>query len=220
MSSLSINKNVELKSGIEWIKASFYILRENPLQFIVLGIFSTIISLMPVFGAFMTPLFIGKFAGLTAKVEQHEAIPFSSIFNGLFNNKTLVRLAFLNFCINTIILTLQYVVETILKQRNIEVGTLGNGIMIAFLIPVILLQIAMWLSPVICLYNEDIRPLQAMLLSIKVCFYNLATLFLYSLMVIVFTIVAIIPVGLGLLIWLPMLNIVTYFIYKSVLSKQ
>ena len=118
MSSLRINKNVELKAGIEWIKSSFYVLRESPLQFIVLGIFTTMISLMPIFGAFMTPLFMGKFAALTAQVEQKQPVMFSSIFDGLFNNKTLVRLAFLNFCINTIILTVQYMVDGLLKQKK------------------------------------------------------------------------------------------------------
>ena len=55
-----------------------------------------------------------------------------------------------------------------------------------------------------------------MILSTKACFYNVATLFLYTLLVVVFTLIAILPLGLGLLIWLPILNIATYFIYKSV----
>lgn len=212
---LIINRNVELKSSIEWIKLSFNTFREKPLQFITLGLFSTLLGLMPLFGAFMTPLFIAKFARLTAKVENNEPVLFSSLFEDLFANKLVVRLAFVSFCFNAIIFISQYLIDNILKQRGVDISNPSSGVMLIFFIPSMILQIAMWLSPLICLYNTDITPLQAMWLSIKACGTNIATLLIYSLMVLFFTLLAILPLGLGLLIWLPMLNIVAYFIYKS-----
>jgi hypothetical protein len=212
---LLINRTVELKSSIEWIKSSFSTLREKPLQFIVLGIFSTLIGLLPIFGAFMGPLFIARFARLTQKVENNEPILFSTLFDDFFANKMVVKLAFVNFFITSAIFIAQYFVEGVLKQRGIDVSSPGSIIMLIFFLPVLLLQVAMWLSPLICLYNEDITPFQAMWLSIKATGFNIATMLIYTVLVIFFTLLAIIPLGLGLLIWLPMLNIVTYFIYKS-----
>ncbi len=220
MLNLSINRRVELKSGIEWIKSSFITLRESPLQFIILGVCSTLISLMPALGAFMAPLFLAKFASLTVMVERRETIRLSSIFDGFFTNKTVLRLAFLNFCLNTLLLIVQYIVESGLKSYGIDLAAQSTSIMLAFFIPILLLQVALWLSPVICFFHPDIQPLQAMWLSIKACCFNVVTLFLYSLLVLFFTILAIVPLGLGLLIWLPMLNIVTYFIYKSMFINQ
>lgn len=217
---LSINRKVELKSSIEWIKSSFNTFREKPLQFMVLAIFSTFIGLMPVFGALMTPLFIAKFAKITQKIENGEEVLFSTLFDGLFSDKLVVRLAFLNFFINTIIFVFQYLVENILRSRGIDVSKPGSIVVLIFFIPVIILQISMWLSPLICLNNEDVTPLRAMWLSLKVFGYNIVTLFIYSVLVIFFTLLAILPLGLGLLIWLPMLNIVIYYIYKSLFIKS
>lgn len=217
---LVINRTVELKSALEWIKSSFSTLREKPLQFIVLGIFSTLISLMPAFGAFMAPIFVAKYARLTAQIENNEEVLFSSIFDDLFSNKTVVRLAFVNFCINSLILFGQYFVEGYFKEHGMDVTTPGFAGMVLLFIPVLLLQASMWLSPLICLYNEEVSPFQAMWLSLKASGLNIALLLLYTLFVIFFTILAILPLGLGLLVWLPMLNIVTYFIYKSLFIQD
>ena len=55
-----------------------------------------------------------------------------------------------------------------------------------------------------------------MWMSIKACGLNVITLLVYSLLIVFFTILAVIPVGLGLLVWLPMMSIITYFIYQSI----
>ena len=212
---LLINRTVELKSSIEWIKSSFNILREKPLQFIVLGIFSTMISLMPLFGAFMGPLFMARFARLSQQVENSQPVLFSTIFDDFFANRTVVRLAFINLMITSAVFIAQYLVEGVLKQRGIDVSAPGSVVMLIFFIPVMLLQISMWLSPLICLYNPELTPLQAMWLSLKAACLNIATMLIYSILVLFFTLLAILPLGIGLFIWLPMLNIVTYFIYKN-----
>ncbi len=217
---LLINRTVELKASIEWLKSSFTTLREKPLQFIVLGIFSTLIGMMPIFGAFMGPLFTARFACLTQKVENNEPILFSTLFNDFFVNKTVVKLALVNLLITTGFFVIQYLVVGVLKQRGIDESSPGSIVMlICYILPVLVLQLAMWLSPIICLYNENITPFQAMWLSLKATAFNVATMFIYAILVIFFTLLALIPLGLGLLIWVPMLNIVTYFIYKSLFSS-
>ena len=207
---LLINQNVELKSSLEWIKASFTIFREKPLQFIVLGIFSTLVSLVPLFGAFMAPLFLVRFAVITRKIEQNEPVLFSTVFNDFFINRHVIRLAFINLVISAIIQ---------INWFGMKASPASISNLILF-IPSLILQMALWLSPLICLFNPDIEPLRAMVMSIKACGFNIVTLLIYSILVIFFSIIAILPIGLGLLVWLPMMNIVTYFIYRSVFISK
>ena len=206
---LLINRNVEIKSSLEWIKYSFAIFREKPLQFIVLGIFSTLISLLPLFGAFVAPLFLIRFVVIAIKVENNEPVPLSSIFDDFFANRQVVRLALVNFIFATAILFCQYILEYVFKRYGIDTTAPGSFLTMLFFIPSLVLQMALWLSPLICLFNPDVEPLTAMWMSI-------ITFLIYSVLVVFFTILAVIPIGLGLLVWLPMMSIVTYFIYKSV----
>ncbi|HLX52390.1 MAG TPA: hypothetical protein VKR58_00515, partial [Aquella sp.] len=82
MVSLTVRKNLELKASWEWIKSSFYIFRECPVQFILLSILSIFVGLLPLFGAFMAPLFTARFAHIASRVENREKIEISSMFNG------------------------------------------------------------------------------------------------------------------------------------------
>ena len=215
---LSINRSAGMTLGVEWIRSSFFIFREKPLQFIVLGISAVIAGILPFLGAFMTPLFVAKFAILTRKVEKKQTVLFSSIFEGFFANRVVIKLAFINFLINATILCVQYLIEPNLKDIDkIDVTSPHSITVLLLFVPIILLQISMWLSPLICLFHNNISPFQAMWLSFKACSFNIVTLLLYSLLVIIFTLIAILPLCLGLLIWVPMLNIIVYFIYKSLI---
>ncbi len=210
---IKINRNIELKASLEWIKLSFIIFREKPLQFILLGLVNFLMGLLPLFGAFMSPLFIARFAQLTEKVQHNEDIKVSSIFKNLFINRTIVNLAFINFFLYAIILIMQTLLENMLDSYGVSNKITRFEIMSLFFIPVLILQMAMWLSPIICLYNE-VKPSTAMWLSIKAGLYNIQTLLMYAILILGFTALAILPIGLGLIIWLPILNITNYFVYQ------
>lgn len=216
MSLLVLNKNVGLKAGLEWVKNGFYTFREQALQFILLGILATFSNFLPLWGAFISPIFIAHFARLSYKVNKGETLKFSETFKGFLENKLVVHLAFISFCLNSIIFFTQYFTEhKLLGSHYIMVGNLSINLLFIFLAPLFLLQMALWLSPVICLFHPEIDPFKAMGLSIKAGFYNIPTLLLYLLIVITFTIIAIIPLGLGLVVWMPILNIIPYYIYKD-----
>lgn len=221
MTRIIINKNVELKCSFEWIKQSFFTFREHPLQFIFLGIFSGLIGLLPFLGSFMSPIFMAKFILMTDQAERGERIPMSSVFEGWFTNPTVVRLAFINFCLNAIIILGQYFFDY--KSDAISKSLspfLYTAVITISFIPVILLQVSMWLAPAICALDNTIHPRTAMWLSLKASFYNVPTLVLYSIMVLAFTLLAIIPFGLGLLVWIPMLNIIPYYVYHKLFVAQ
>lgn len=219
MANLAVRKNLELKASWEWIKSAFYIFRECPVQFILLSILSIVVGLLPLFGAFMAPLFTARFAWMANMVENGEKIEISSMFKDLFTNVTLIRLSFLSFSLNAVFLIGQYLVGLYFKNNAQTVNFGQDFAILIFLLPILILQIAMWISPIICQNYPEIRPVTAMGLSLKVGLYNVSTFLLYSILVIVFTLLALLPVGLGLFVWVPVLNIASYYVYKTAIHR-
>lgn len=223
MANLSINKNVKLKLSLEWIKRSFVTFREYPVQFIILGIFTILIIFLPFLGAFLTPLFVAQFMVLLTKVENHQGFKVSEIFNGFFSRRSIVRLAFINFCLSAIIVMAQYLVETNMAPNISSEGVVSIStslFTVVFMLLMLLLQVAMWLSPIICLKHDDVSPREAMWWSLKATFYNVPTLFIFSILVIAITLLSVLPVGLGLLVWIPILNITSYYVYYSLFTQN
>jgi uncharacterized membrane protein YhdT len=218
MTQLVLNKDIELKRSLDWIKDSFVTFRESPVQFIVLGILSTLLGLIPLFGAFVGPIFVAQFIRLARQVELGQKINFSHLMDGMFSNPTVVRLGFLNFMFSAIWIIAQYLAENWLNRHGVN-DISSSYIMLLFFIPMLFVQLAMWLAPVICLFDPQTSLKTALSLSLKAGLYSILTLLCYSILVALFTILAIIPLGLGLLLWVPILNITTYHIYKSMFTN-
>jgi hypothetical protein len=218
MANLAVRNNLELKASWEWIRSAFYIFREYPIQFILLSVLSILVGLLPLFGAFMATLFTARFASIVKGIENGEKIEMSSLFKDFFANLMVVRLSFLNFAINAVFLIGQYLIGLYFGDNGQSVNFGKDFIILLFLLPLLVLQIAMWISPIICLNYPDTKPVTAMWMSIKIGLYNVSTFLLYSLLVLVFTILAILPLGLGLFVWVPVLNIASYYVYKSAIT--
>ncbi len=212
MTELAINKQVELKSSMEWIKHGFYIFREKPLQYIFFGIVCTIITFIPFFGSFLSPILLAKFVQLAKNTEENQEIEYNSLFVDLFVNPNIVRLGFINFCINGLILLVKYFSNLGFFRHSAVFIVLE---LLFLLLPSLILQMSMWLSPAICLNNPDITAVEAMTLSVKAGLYNIPTLIVFGLIVTVITVLALIPLCLGLLGWLPILYLSTYYTYKD-----
>ena len=215
---LALNTRVELKTSFEWIKSAFQVFRIAPIQFIVLTIFSILVSITPILGAFLSPILTARFAYLASEIEANREVRFSTILNNLFSNKSVLTIAMISVAISSILFLLQYFLGP--KSSGVEMMVSDPISLMLFLIPAILVQMALWLSPIICQNHANITPVDAMILSFKACLYNAATLLIYGLLVVGFTLLSILPVGLGLFIWLPILNITSYFIYKSMYTPR
>ena len=81
------------------------------------------------------------------------------------------------------------------------------------------IQTFFWISPIICEYNVEINVFRAMLLSFEASMYNVATMILYAILIVAFTLLSIIPLGLGLFVLIPVINISNYFIYQIFFIK-
>jgi hypothetical protein len=212
---LEVNNNVEIKSGLEWIKAAFRIFREKPVHFILLTIvYYIFVGLLP----FLGPLFAAKFANLTLKVEKNEEVLIDDLYMGFFSNINVLKLSILNAMIFLAVLVLKSLVASNLSSDSISVA----GFNVNFyaeainIIPMLILGLCMWFAPLICLFNPDITPFKAMLLSLKGCGSNILAFLIFFLISMALLILATIPVCLGWFVLLPTINIATFFIYRSI----
>ena len=241
MHNIVIRRDLKLKLSLHWVKQAFVMFREKPLQFLILEIITSALSLLPFLGAFLGPLLVARFMHCANKVENHESLQMGEMFKNLLSNRLVVRLAFLNFCLNAIILLAQYFIDS---QFGTAVESIKPSLIVMLLsIPTLLLTLSMWLSPAICQFNEDVEPKSALWLSLKVCFYNMLVLLAFSVLISGISLVIVLPLFLLLLkiwdlfhsmfiiipigiicyviiiVWLAMLNISTYCIYKSVYTR-
>jgi uncharacterized membrane protein len=220
MVNLVINKNVEVKLSLKWVKKSFITFKKYPLQFILLTIVAIVICLLPYIGKFLgvfiAPLFVAQFVMLTEKVENQQPSLLSEVFCGIFSRKKIVCLAFINFCLTGI---LDYLDKLLVQpyMHNIDKPWALLIILSSFML---ILHLSMWLAPIICLTNKNISPLDAMLWGLKAICYNVPVLLVNAVLSIALLLLALVPLGLGLLIVLPMFPIATYYVYHSLFSQK
>jgi hypothetical protein len=223
---IEINNKIELRYSIDWIHKGFSVFRAKPLHFIVLSLLKLLLSQLPIIGSFFSILFSAQFARNVHKLEQSQEFNFSQLLAGLYSNHKVTLLALINMLLSTVVILLQGLllpnITTLINNSNLpNITTLinnSNTLIMLFVIIIIsiILQLAMWFAPLICLYN-NVSCWQAMRLSLTgLAIHNTATFIVFGVLVMFFTIIAIIPIFLGLFIWIPTMNIMNYFIYKQV----
>ncbi len=195
MQQLKINKNIPASASYDWFKLAFITFREMPLQFIALT-FGQIVTMVICsylrIGGLVSPMFIAGFADLASQVDTQKRNGVINTFKKLLLNKNLILLMLINlFCS---LLSLVLLLVDLGNSASLAQKIFISVVLIVFMVTV---NMAMWISPVICAFN-NIGPLAAMRLSLKVGLYNLLTWFLYA--VLLSAIVVVLGIGVMALI--------------------
>ena len=93
---------------------------------------------------------------------------------------------------------------------------LGGLVAASLAIP---LMAAYWFAPALAMLH-DVPAVPAMKESFFACFRNFVPMLVYGLVMTVLAIVAAIPLGLGFLVWVPVLIATTYTSYRSVFTEE
>ncbi|WP_341677955.1 BPSS1780 family membrane protein [Niveibacterium sp. SC-1] len=100
---------------------------------------------------------------------------------------------------------------------------LGLGVMIFAVLVAVLISMAMyaciWLAPALVVFH-DVAPFEAMKRSFLVSVKNWLPLIVYGLVGMVFSALALIPLGLGFLILVPAMMASTYFAYRDIFIED
>jgi uncharacterized membrane protein len=88
--------------------------------------------------------------------------------------------------------------------------------MLALFVPV---MAAYWFAPALVMMH-DMPPVDAMKASFFGCFRNFVPFLLYGLVMFVGAIVAVIPFGLGMLVWVPVAIASSYVGYRQIFTEE
>jgi hypothetical protein len=228
---------VPAANGWLWIKSGFSLFRKSPLIWIVLTIilFAIVIALqfVPVLGPLVSSLLYPTFlAGLMLgcrDLEKGEELEIAHLFAGFQKHTAhLITIGgvylvgqILIFFICVLIVGWD-VVRVIYEGKTQALPPemfpkvlLFLAIALGLTAPLLMV---IWFAPLIVIFN-DTPAIPAMKLSFTVCLQNINAFLVYGGAYLLLTIIAVIPLGLGLLIIVPLLFPTIYTSYIDIFGK-
>lgn len=225
--------------GNRFISEAWGLYKKAPIKWTLMSLLTFIlvmvVSLVPVVGSLIgSILFIPVFAGLYMGAEaitQGESLKFSHLFSG-FKARGLKLIGF------ALVYSIFYILALVIpfiamgamdilpmmfgQQPDPEtLGRMGGTffmlmlVVMAFMIP---LMMAYWFAvPLITFQNDGV--FEALGKSFKASLKNIWPMFIYGLMIMVWSLIAVIPVGLGLLILMPIMVISIYTSYRKIFTE-
>ncbi len=241
-------KSCTAADGVKWISHSFSLFSKNPSIWIVMLIIYigisfllTKIPLLVFLSTLLGPVFSAGFVSAARGVDQNQALEIDHLFNGFKQQfKTLFRLGIIYFAINIVIIaivtvlldsfvesdaldkignaTTQQELERILTESPELLAGLMKALMIGLILSIPLIM-ASWFAPSLIMFNQ-MTALKAMSLSITACNKNMVAFLVYGALMIPLMILAVLPLGLGLLVIVPVVFISQYSSYKTIFSES
>lgn len=229
---------VDAGEGINWISQSWAMVKEKLGMWVLINIiffaFVLIVSMIPFvnfFVTFMTPILIGGIIAICEKQRKTGEVDVGSLFAG-FQQKfgALFAVGAINFGVTLIgmIIALMIggtaVLGAIMEMN--EYGTISPDVVIAlsssffyiFIIMAIasLLAAAMtWFAPALIM-NHDFKVGAAISASLKAVSKNILPGILFFIVMAIILVISAIPLGLGLLITMPIMYVGYYTSYRSI----
>ncbi len=226
-------RTVAAGRGWDWIVEAFALFRKQPgmwiLIMVIAGILFIAISAIPVLGSLASTLLFPIFgAGLMLGCrvqDQGGALELAHLFAG-FKHRTgdLVMVGVVNL-IGSVIIALTF---TALVGGGVFMAIMSGGmadarlplasILIGLLLVAALmvpLAMAVWFAPALIVLHE-VAPVAALKASFFACLRNWLPFLVYSVVLLVLSLAAAIPAGLGYLILFPVLAASLYTAYRDI----
>jgi len=236
-------ERVSIGSGIQWLSGGFWHFKQNPFAWIgaIVVFFALffILALIPFLGGLMTnilsPVIMAGFA--LGAHEQQEGGDFrvSHLFAGFSNNVGQLMLVGVFYLIALIVIGVVAALlmggtlaasgmmsESAGMDPNTMAALMQPGMLIMMLIifsVVILLTMAYYFAPIL-IALEGMNALGAMAMSFRACLKNWLAFIIYGLLLMVLFFIASIPVFLGLLIAIPMVQAAIYVSYRDIFHHE
>ncbi|TQV74999.1 hypothetical protein FLL45_08640 [Aliikangiella marina] len=224
--------SVDAGRGWGWIADGFGFFKKNPgawiLTTIVWFIVIIAVNLLPIIGMiFFSLTFYVFIAGLMIGCRaQDEGKPFevSHLFAGFKKNAG--RIVLMSLAVNIIsmlvmILTMGTAYFNLMMGDEAATQAMASdltGFWLSFLIAMALmlpLFMAVWFAPVLIVLH-DAPLVEAMKMSFFGCLKNILPFLIFGIISLVFYIIALIPIALGLLVFVPTMFAAMYVAYKDI----
>ena len=225
--------------GWAWIARGWRLFTRAPLMWIlsmlIVFVVAVVMNFIPIIGGLafqvLNPVIAAGFVVACRSLEQGGEFELEHLFAGFrirFGNLAILGLlflagtvaillvfaAFLGFTILGAVLTgdSQQIAATVMK--SFFGLALGGLVALALWVPLIA---AIWFAPALVVMH-DVGPIEAMKQSFVGSFRNFVPFLLYGLVMLVFAILAAIPIGLGFLVWVPLAIASGYAAYRAIFT--
>lgn len=228
-------------AGWDWIVQGWRLFARAPLMWIlsllILFILAAAVSLIPFLGSLLFQLvqavLAGGFMVACRSLEKGGEFELEHLFAGFQRRFVPLLVVGLLFMLGWIVILLVFamfagfaILGAVLAgdPNNIwpaiaaSAGSLmlGTLVVLALMVP---LMAAYWFAPALVMMH-DVAPVAAMKESLVACLRNFVPFLVYGLVMFVALIIAAIPFGLGLLVWVPVAITSTYAAYRQIFTED
>ena len=233
-------QSVPGRRGWQWIVAAFRLFKKNPLIWIVLHLILILIgaglTILPVIGPYLlyllTPLLLGGLMSAAKDIESGQDIEIAHLFRGFRQNTShLITVGGVYLVGQVVISGVMIMLGGAEFQQALRVGVEGidrasitpevaTRILMALLAGMALLvplAMATWFSPALVILDNQ-SAFAAMGQSVRACLRNMQPFLVYGVFSLLLLIVASIPFGLGLVLWIPVMVLTMYTSYRDVFA--
>lgn len=231
-------RHVDARQGWEWIAQGFALFRKVPLIWIILCatllLIAATLALIPMAGQFvftlLSPVFLAGLMIGCKDLEQGGRLEIFHLLAGFRNNPApLITIGGIYLVGQVLILGIfmliggDVLMGLLLEGKRVdenELKSVSGDMLSASLVALMLsipLMMAAWFAPLLVIF-KDMPPLEAMRLSFFACLKNIVAFQIYAVLLVVLTVIATIPYGLGLFVLVPTLFASIYVSYKSIFA--
>ena len=227
--------------GVDWIGAGWRFFAKAPLMWVVsilvMIVLHIVANVVPFIGGVamhvLQPVFIAGFVIACRSLETGGEFEIEQLFAGFkreFANLIIVGLLLLAGVVALFLVFFAFagfgLVTAFLAggPDNVYAAIMASGLTIALgaLIATALsipLLMAYWFAPALVVMHR-MAPMAAMKASFSGCLRNILPFLIYGFLMTLLLIVAMIPIGLGLFVWLPVAIASTYVAYREIYTDE
>ena len=239
-------RTVPAGNGISWIGSAWNIFTQSAVAWVVcmviMFVLYVVLAFVPILGNLVVYVLMPVLAGglMMGCQAQHEGRPLEigDLFSG-FQKKTapLMLVGVLYMVVSLAMLLLAGILFFIIVGSSGVIGALMSGdqtaiasliagsimgalvvglVMMAAYVPI---AMAFWFAATLVALH-DVTPTQALRMSFSACLKNMLPFLLYGLVFLFIFIIAVVPIGLGLLVAIPLLYASTYAAYRDIFLAE
>ena len=233
-------RSTPVGAGWDWVVKGWALFARAPLMWIisiiVIFVIAIVISFIPILGqlAFQLaqPIFAGGFIVACRSIEKGGAFELEHLFAGFkqrFGPLAIVGVIFLlgwlaimvvffviaGMSLLPAFMTGDQAAITAAVASSMLTMAIAGLIAMALMVPLVA---AYWFAPALVMMH-GMAPMAAMKASFFACFRNFFTFLVYGIVMMIAAVIAVIPFGLGMLIWVPVAIASTYVAYRQIFTE-
>jgi hypothetical protein len=228
-------------AGVDWIGEGWRLFARAPLMWVisilVVFVIAIVVGIIPFIGSIAfqlaQPVFAAGFVVACRSLETGGEFELEQLFAGFKRNFANLLVVGLIFLAGGLVLMLVFFMfagfgiamgfmsgdaNDVLPAIMASGMSIAMGTLVTLLLLVPLLM-AYWFAPALVMMH-DMAPVAAMKESFRGCLANVIPFVVYGFIMMVLAIVAVIPLGLGMLVWVPLAVTSTYAAYRRIYTEE